>query len=68
MKQIILGEFMENNTNNVKSDLQRAFKKWRNAPEILRDELSKLNYNVLNAIGIKASKQVAECGDTMYEN
>lgn len=59
---------MENNTSNVKADLQRAFKKWKNGPEILASELSKLNYNVLADLGLKASKQVAECGDTMAEN
>jgi len=59
---------MENNTSNVKADLQRAFKKWKNGPDQLGSELSKLNYNVLVDLGIKASKQVADCGDTMAEN
>lgn len=49
-------KFMENNTNNVKADLQRAFKKWKNGPDQLGAELSKLNYNVLADLGIKASK------------
>jgi hypothetical protein len=59
---------MENNTSNVKSDLQRAFRKWKNGPEQLGGELSKLEYNVLSDLAIKASKQVADCGDTMSEN
>ena len=59
---------MENNTSNVRSDLQRAFKKWRDSPKMLAGELSKLNYNVLVEIAIKASKQVAECGETMAED
>lgn len=59
---------MENYTHNVKADLQRAFKKWKNGPEQLATELDKLPYNHLKTLAINSTKQVADCGDTLAEN
>jgi hypothetical protein len=59
---------MENYTHNVRADLQRAFKKWKNGPEQLAKELWKLNYAKLQDIGIKTTKTVGDCSDTLAEN
>ena len=60
--------YMENQTHNVKADLQRAFRKWKNGPEQLATELWKLPYNHLQTIGINTTKMVGDCSDTLAEN
>ena len=54
--------------DNVKADLQRAFKKWKNGPEILTKELWKLSFKKLKEIGVRTTRNVADCGDTLAEN
>ena len=54
--------------DNVKADLQRAFKKWKNGPEQLAKQLWKLPLARLQDLGIKSTKMVADCSDTLAEN
>lgn len=70
MRKLIKYQFkqMENYGDNVKADLQRAFKKWKSGPEQLATELDKLPYSHLQTLAINSTKQVADCGDTLAEN
>jgi len=44
-----------NQTDNVKCDLQRAFKKWRNGPDQLAKELWQLPLDTLQDLGMKTT-------------
>jgi len=60
--------FCENQVHNVKSDLQRSFKKWKAGPEILGYELSKLPAETLVDLAVRSTQQVAKCSDNLAEN
>jgi len=47
--------FCENQVHHVKSDLQRAFKKWKTGPEILGHELSKLPIETLTDLAVRST-------------
>lgn len=47
--------FCENQVHNVKSDLQRAFKKWKAGPETLGHELSKLPAETLIDLAVRST-------------
>ena len=50
------------------ADLQRAFKKWRNGPDQLAEELWRLPVDTIVQLGIRTTKDLDECGDQIAEN
>jgi len=65
MRKLIKYEFRycENQIHHVKADLQMAFKKWRDGPSMLGDELSKLPLETLVDLGVRSTNQVAKCSE-----
>jgi len=60
--------FCANSLENDKADMQRAFKKWRNGPDQLAEELWRLPVNSLINLGLKTTDELQECGDSIAEN
>ena len=48
--------------------MQRAFKKWRNGPDQLAAELWRLPAETLVQLGIRTTKDLDDCGDSISEN
>ena len=58
----------QNAIDDRKADMQRAFKKWRNGPDQLAMELWRLPASTLVQLGIRTTKDLDECGDSIGEN
>lgn len=61
-------KFIANMKENQQAEMQMAFNKWRKGSDKLEQELWRMDYKTLEAIGLRTTHTLKECSENIGEN